>query len=106
LDVPARQQLARTRHLLVLQLFAMRRFVVSERGLPVTLNGLCPRYLRGLPLDPYSGEPFHYDADKGIIYSVGGDFMSEGGRADLPPLAEPYEPTVKIGVQKAGAIPE
>lgn len=106
LDVPARQQLARTRHLLVLQLFAMRRFVVSERGLPLTLNGLCPRYLSSLPLDPYSGEPFHYDADKGLMYSVGSDFTPEGGRAGLPPLTDPREPTVKIGVRKAGVIPE
>ncbi len=104
LDVPARQQLARARHLLVLQLFAMRRFVIAERGLPETLNGLRPRYLNKLPLDPYSGEPFHYDAEKGLIYSVGSDVTAEGGRADLPPLADPREPTVKIGVQKASAI--
>jgi hypothetical protein len=102
LDVPARQQLARTRHLLVLQLFAMRRFVVSERGLPQALDGLRPRYLSELPTDPYSGEPFHYDADNGLLYSVGSDFTAEGGRVELPPLADPREPTVKIGVQKAG----
>ncbi len=101
LDVPARQQLARARHLLVVQLFAVRRFVLREKGLPATLADLSPRYLREPLRDPFTGEPFHYDAAKGLIYSAGSDFVAEGGRPDLPPLADPGEPTVKIGVRTA-----
>jgi hypothetical protein len=101
LDVPARQQLARTRHLLVVQLFAMRRFVVGEKGLPQTLESLVPKYLKSRLTDPFSGEVFHYDSNKGLIYSVGSDLEASGGRAHLAPLADPGEPTIKIGVQKA-----
>ena len=101
LDVPARQQLARTRHLLVVQLFAMRRFVVGEKGLPQTLESLVPKYLKSRLTDPFSGEVFHYDSNRGLIYSVGSDLEASGGRAHLAPLADPGEPTIKIGVQKA-----
>lgn len=101
LDLPARQQLARTRHLLVVQLFAMRRFVAREKGLPETLDSLVPNYLKQQLTDPFSGEAFHYDASKGLIYSVGSDLAASGGRAHLAPLADPGEPTVRIGVQKA-----
>jgi hypothetical protein len=101
LDVPARQQLARTRHLLVVQLFAMRRFVAREKGLPQTLESLVPNYLKSRLTDPFSGEGFHYDSNRGLIYSVGSDLEASGGRAHLAPLADPGEPTVRIGVQKA-----
>ncbi len=101
LDIPARQQLARARHLLVLQLFAMRRFVLQEKGLPASLDGLKPRYLSELPRDPFSGEAFHYDTTRGLIFSAGSDLQPQGGRPDLPPLADPGEPTVKIGVRMA-----
>jgi hypothetical protein len=103
LDVPARQQLARTRHLLVVQLFAMRRFVVGEKGLPQTLESLVPKYLKSRLTDPFSGEAFHYDSNRGLIYSVGSDLEASGGRVHLAPLADPGEPTVRIGVQKASA---
>jgi len=101
LDVPARQQLARTRHLLVVQLFAMRRFVAREKGLPQTLDSLVPNYLIQRLTDPFSGEAFYYDLGRGLIYSVGSDLAASGGRAHLAPLADPGEPTVRIGVQKA-----
>lgn len=102
LDVPARQQLSRTRHLLVVQLFAMRRFVAREKGLPQTLESLVPNYLKSRLADPFSGEAFQYDSNRGLIYSVGSDLEASGGRAHMAPLADPGEPTVKIGVQKAG----
>lgn len=101
-DVPARQQLARARHLLIVQLFAMRRFVLREKGLPASLTDLTPRYLRELPRDPFTGDLFHYDAARGLIYSAGSDLQPRGGRPDLPPLADPGEPTVRLGVRTAG----
>ncbi len=103
LDVPARQQLARTRHLLIVQLFAMRRFVRAEQGLPASLGDLSPHYLRVQPRDPFTGEAFHYDATRGLIFSAGIDLQPQGGRPDLPPLADPGEPTVRIGVRTAAA---
>jgi hypothetical protein len=101
LDVPARQQLARTRHLLVLHLFAIRRFVAQEGGLPTSLAGLTPRYLRESKTDPYSGEAFGYDPVRGLIFSAGSDMAASGGREDAAPLADPGEPTVRIGVKQA-----
>jgi hypothetical protein len=101
LDVPARQQLAKTRHLLVVQLVAMRRFIADHRGLPSKLSDLRPSYLAELPLDPFSGEAFQYDPTTRVIYSVGSDFVASGGRPNRPPLSDPGEPTVKIGVRTA-----
>jgi hypothetical protein len=37
-----------------------------EEGKPApTLEVLVPRFLPGLPLDPYSGQPFHYRVSQG-----------------------------------------
>jgi hypothetical protein len=104
LQVPAMHQLARTRHLLVELLFAMRRFVAQEHGLPQTLSALTPRFLERMPLDPYSGESFLYDPLQGVIHSVGNDVMTQGSRAEPPSLVDPTEPAVRIGVKKATAI--
>ena len=101
LDVPAVHQLAKTRHALVELLFAVRRFVITERGLPASLKALHPRYITQLPLDPYSGELFRYDPAQGLLYSVGRDALPAGGRGDLPPLTDLNEPTVKIGSRMA-----
>jgi hypothetical protein len=103
LDVPARQQLAKTRHLLVVQLLAMRRFIADHHGLPGKLGDLRPMYLKDLPLDPFSGDPFQYDPLTRVIYSVGSDYVASGGRPQRPPLSDPGEPTVKIGVRTATA---
>lgn len=101
LDVPARQQLAKTRHLLVLQLLAMRRFIADHKGLPSKLSDLRPNYLAELPNDPFSGVAFQYDPTTRVIFSVGSDYVASGGRANRPPLSDPGEPTVKIGVRTA-----
>ena len=104
LQVPALHQLARTRHLLVELLFAMRRFVAQEHGLPQTLSALTPRFLERMPLDPYSGESFLYDPLQGVIHSVGSDVVSQGARPDQASLVDPAEPAVRIGVKKATAV--
>lgn len=103
LDVPARQQLARTRHLLVLQLLAMRRFIADHKGMPSKLSDLRPHYLKELPKDPFSGDIFQYDPATRVIYSVGSDFVASGGRPNRPPLSDPGEPTVRIGVRAAAS---
>jgi hypothetical protein len=100
--VPGELQLARTRHLLVLQLCAMRRFIAERNGLPGMLGDLVPAYFPHLPADPFSGRPFRYDPVTGVIYSVGQDMMDNGGQLAAPPLTDPDEPTVSIGARQAG----
>jgi ABC-type transport system involved in multi-copper enzyme maturation permease subunit len=77
-----------------------------EQGRPAaTLDALVPRYLPALPLDPYSGQSFHYRVSKGeqiekeaaepgeaafmkvgagqgVIWSVGPDHQDNGGTRD------------------------
>lgn len=88
--------LQRTRHLLVMTLFAIRSYGADKGRAPSTLSDLIPRYFTSLPFDPFSGEPLHYDAAKGLIFSVGLDLKADGGHVSLIPMSDPYEPTVSI----------
>ena len=88
--------LQRTRHLLVMTLFAIRSHGADKGKAPGALPDLIPRYFTSLPLDPFSGEPLRYDAAKGLIFSVGLDFRADGGHMGLIPMSDPYEPTVSI----------
>lgn len=103
-DMPARHHLARARHDLVLCLFAIRRYVADHQKLPSGLGELRPDYLPDTLLDPFSGETLHYDPLKGVIFSVGANLRDEGGRITEPPLADPDEPTVEIGISVATAV--
>lgn len=93
-----RSALARTRHGIVLALFAVRRHVQREQRLPAKLDDLVPRYLPAVPLDTFSGEPLRYDPVRGLIWSVGMDFKDDGGRLTENPMSDPDEPTVGIGI--------
>ena len=88
--------LQRARHMLVLTLFGVRRYALDHGKPPEKLEELLPRYFTALPSDPYTGEPLRYDPVKGLIYSVGMNFKSEGGRANDDPLSDDTEPTVMI----------
>lgn len=103
-DMPARHHLARARQDLVLCLFAIRRYVADHQKLPSGLGELRPDYLQDTLLDPFSGETLHYDPLKGVIFSVGANLRDEGGRITEPPLADPDEPTVEIGISVATAV--
>ncbi|MCB1224437.1 MAG: hypothetical protein KDK99_01390 [Verrucomicrobiales bacterium] len=105
LDMPRQHQLALTQHLLVQQQLALRRFFAEHHGLPNKLEDLRPAYLKDLPLDPFSGQLFHYDLSAGLVYSVGADYLSSGGDVQLPPLTNHNEPTVPIGVRSRSARP-
>lgn len=49
--------------------------------LPTTLNDLVPKYLPGVPTDPFTaGKPMNYHPDQGIIYSVGPDGKDDRGK--------------------------
>jgi len=104
-DLPERYHLARTRHSLVLSLFAIRRYLSDHQKLPSGLTDLQPDYLPDMPIDPYSGEPLHYDPLKGVLFSVGDDFHADDGRVTEPPLAETSEPTVELGIAIATPVP-
>ena len=86
----------RARHSLVLTMFGVRRYVLDHGRAPAKLEDLLPRYFVALPLDPWTGEPLHYNAKKGLIYSVGTNFKDEGGRDNDDPLSDNTEPTVMV----------
>ena len=88
--------LQRTRHLLVLTLFAVRSYGANQNRAPMALADLKPLYFTSLPVDPFSGESLGYDSARGLIFSVGLDYKSEKGHPLPIPMADPYEPTVSI----------
>ncbi len=96
-----RSALARTRHGLVMALFGLRRYVQREKHLPAKLDDLVPRYLSTVPPDSFSGEALRYDANRGLIWSVGMNFKDEGGRVTEISMSDPDEPTVEIGMGAA-----
>ncbi len=98
-----RHHLGRARHALVLSLFAIRRSLVDHQRLPSGLTELRPDYLAEVPLDPFSGELLHYDPLNGVLFSVGDDFRAEGGHITDPPMIDPAEPTLELGI--AVAVP-
>ncbi len=101
--MPERLSLSKARHSLVLSLFAIRRYVADHQKLPASLADLSPKYLMDVPMDPFSGEPLQYDPLKGLLFSVGVNFLKEGGKITQPPLLDPDEPTVDLGI--AVAVP-
>jgi hypothetical protein len=70
---------------------ATERFRRAHGGAPPSsLSALVPDYLRGVPLDPFSGGELHFVQDPGgyAIYSVGVNQKDDGGK--LPP----WEPDI------------
>jgi hypothetical protein len=62
------------------QLLLAARAYRLERGvLPESLEDLVPGYLPGIPIDAFDGKPFRYSSEKGVIYSIGGDLVDDGG---------------------------
>ncbi|MEQ1748046.1 MAG: hypothetical protein ABL974_01385 [Prosthecobacter sp.] len=96
--LPERHSLSKARHILVLSLFAIRRYVADHQKLPTGLADLSPGYLLDMPMDPFSGEPMQYDPLKGLLFSVGTNLLKEGGKVTQPPLLDPTEPTVDLGI--------
>lgn len=59
----------------------VERFRLAEKRLPQTLNGLVPKYIEAVPVDPFDGEPLRYKRlERGYtIYSIGEDGEDNGG---------------------------
>ncbi len=67
-------ELVATRLLLAVQTFK------KDTGLrPATLHDLVPKYIDAIPVDAFDGQPFRYNAEKGVLYSVGEDGKDSGG---------------------------
>jgi hypothetical protein len=60
----------------------------NQDALPATVDALVPAYLPSIPIDPYSGQPMHYDrlVDGYHVYGVSFDRKDDGGdpMKDLP----------------------
>ena len=100
--MPAQLGLARTRGNLVVALFAVRRCMAEKKSVPASLEELRTfNFLLDVPLDPYSGAPLLYSRASGLIWSVGNDLKSVNGAPTEPPMDNPAEPTVELGIAVA-----
>lgn len=63
--------------------FALKSYYQDNEQLPNALSELVPQYIATIPKDPFDGEPMRYSKDRAIIYSVGTDFIDNGG-SDVP----------------------
>ncbi|MBN8418066.1 MAG: hypothetical protein J0L73_04045 [Verrucomicrobia bacterium] len=102
-SMPAALGQARTRGQLIIALFAVRRCIAEKKTLPATLEQLRTfNFLLDVPVDPYTGAPLEYSLARGLIWSVGNDLKSANGAATEPPMKDPAEPTVELGIAVAG----
>jgi len=62
---------------------------------PQTLDELVPDFLASVLLDPFDGNPFRYNPDKGVIYSVGTSLKDLGGLV-FAPDSEPSESMLEL----------
>ncbi len=60
-------------------LLALKAYKMETGRLPERLDVLVPAYIDAVPRDGFDGQPFRYDRDEGIIYSVGKDLVDDGG---------------------------
>lgn len=64
-------------------MLALRRYELSEGGLPETLEQMVPKYLSAVPLDPFDDAPMRWNPKAKVIYSIGEDAKDDGGSAKL-----------------------
>lgn len=62
---------------------ALNAYYINEGQLPQDLSLLVPTYISVIPTDPFDGEPMRYSHAHAIVYSVGNDFVDNGG-SELP----------------------
>lgn len=63
--------------------YALKSYYNQNGTLPEKLSALIPEYMKAIPLDPFDGEPMRYSKERGIVYSVGNDYIDNGG-SELP----------------------
>lgn len=69
---------------------ALRRYHLKHGKYAEKLSQLVPGYIEKLPVDPFSGKPFHYrrERDGWLLYSVGLDLDDDGGKEAKPGVEE------------------
>jgi hypothetical protein len=93
--------------------FALRRYFTDHGVLPSTLHFLVPAYLPAIPIDPFNGQPLHYNPAKGLLYSVGISLKDTGGSSfhgpyryhpnDPTPFNDLSQPTLLLTFQTSNA---
>ncbi|HRQ87644.1 MAG TPA: hypothetical protein PLA50_02535 [Bacteroidia bacterium] len=78
---PKRLFSTQAQHSLLRVCVAMKRYRLDRGDWPTTLNALVPAYLEAIPTDPMDGMPLRYNSERRIVYSVGIDFVDDGGLA-------------------------
>lgn len=58
---------------------ALQAYYLAHKSLPNSLDELVPEYLPTIPRDPFDGDSMRYSKERKIVYSVGDDFMDQGG---------------------------
>jgi hypothetical protein len=77
-------------------ILAAERYRRDTGRLPDSIVALVPKYLSGIPADPYTGEPLRCrrESDRFVVYSVGRDVEDNGGTLDR---TNPAAPGTDIG---------
>lgn len=60
-------------------LLALKAYKMETGRLPERLDVLVPACIDAVPRDGFDGDPFRYDREEGIIYSVGENLVDDGG---------------------------
>jgi len=79
---------AQARHEAIVDLLQMglliEQYHARQGSYPESLDAIAPGLRGGLPVDPLTGEPYHYrpSGDSFLLYSVGGNLTDDGGTHD------------------------
>lgn len=104
-DLPERHHLAQAGHRLIVTLCAVRRFAVDHQRPPSGLAELRAAYLAEELTDPFSGRPLEYDPLNDVLFSAGANLLPEGGHITQPPLSDPDEPSLELGLKTSATSP-
>ena len=63
-------------------IMALNKFEKRNGQLPQNLEQLTPEYSDAVPRDPFDGDPFRYNKEKGVVYSVGKNLEDDGGSSE------------------------
>ena len=104
-DLPEQHHLAQAGHRLIVTLCAIRRFAADHQRPPSGLAELRAAYLADEPVDPFSGRPLEYDPLNDVLFSAGANLLPEGGHLTQPPLSDPDEPSLELGLKTPATAP-
>ena len=96
LDAPAKQAKSATDFNLVKTQFAIRRYNLDTGQLPESLSQLAPKYLKGIPSDPFNGNTLSYSKVRKVVYSKGVDGVDQGGVSGRAGFMNNNEPTLEL----------